>query len=98
MLDEFRVGSECEAADDRMHALFPNDESETTRTRTLESDIRPQFILGKSLDGITEDVIGIAGTRLMKDSCEIATRNLHVFGHNRRSQRRDIDSRDPPPA
>ena len=66
-----------------MQPVCPNDEIETTRTRTLESDIHPQFILGKSLDGITEDVVGIVGARRMKDSCEVATRNLHVFGNNR---------------
>jgi AAA domain len=63
--------------------VCPNDEIETTRTRMLESYIRPHFILGKGLDGIIEDVIGVVRTRLMKNSCEVATRNLHIFGHNR---------------
>ena len=83
MLDELIVSSECEAADDRMQPVCPNDEIETTRTRTPESDIHSYFILGKSLNGITEDVIRIVGTSLMKDSCEIATRNLNVLGRNR---------------
>ena len=60
MLDEFRVGSECQAADDRMQAVCPNDEIEATRTRALESDIHPYAILGKSLYGVTKDVIGTA--------------------------------------
>src|SRR6516162_3118047 len=98
MLNELRVGSECQLADDRMQPVCPNDEIETTRTRMLESYVRSHFILGQSLDGITEDVIGIVRTRLFKYSCEVATRNLHIFGRNRRSQRGNIDSRDPPPA
>ena len=61
MLDEFRVGPKCQAADDRMQPVCPNDEIETTRTRTLESDIHPDFILGKNLDEILEDVLGVVG-------------------------------------
>src|SRR6516164_3360417 len=79
MSDEFRVGSECQAADDRMQPVCANDEIETARTRMLEGDIHPHFILGKSLDGVTENVVGVVGARLIKDSCEIATRELHVF-------------------
>src|SRR5436190_14807769 len=96
MLHELRVGSECQAADDRMQPVCPNDEIETTRTRMLESYVHTHFILGKSLDAISEHVICVVRTRLMQNSCEVATRNLHIFGHNRRSQRRDIDSRYPP--
>lgn len=55
-----------------MQAVRPNDEIEATRTRALESDIHPYAILDKSLYGVTKDVIGIVGTRLMKDTCEIA--------------------------
>lgn len=50
MLDEFGIRSEGQAADNRMEPICSDDEIETTRTRTLERDVHPQFILGKRLD------------------------------------------------
>jgi hypothetical protein len=82
MLDKLRVGSEGQPADLRVQPVCPDDEVETTRLGMPERHIHPKSILGEGRDGIAEDVLGIVGARVVKDTREITARDLEILGRN----------------
>ena len=78
-----------------MQSVCANNEIETSRTRLLKRHIHSHSILAEGLDEITECSRRRLHSR-HEGFVEIAACNLDVFGHDRRSQRFDIDARDPP--
>ena len=66
-----------------MQSVCADDEIEATRARILEHHVHTHIVLGESSDRVPEDVLGVVGAGLVKDSCEVPPRKLDVLGRNR---------------
>src|ERR1043165_3942245 len=83
MAHEFGVRAKCETANDGMQSVRSDDQVEATPGRMLEGDVYACFILSKGLDGVSEDVIRAILARVVQDSGEVPSRQLHISRDDR---------------